>query len=46
MKASDLEKIVEEAQQMNGISDKDKKEILKNLEADLNESSSSNSAEN
>lgn len=46
LKASDMEKIVEAAQEINGISDKDKDEMLKNSEADPEESSNSSSAEN
>jgi nitrate reductase NapAB chaperone NapD len=44
MSASNLEKVIEVAQEINGISQKDKKEILGNLEAGQQEDSSSGSA--
>ncbi|MCK9429648.1 MAG: hypothetical protein M0R17_06550 [Candidatus Omnitrophica bacterium] len=46
MSATNMEKIVEVAQRLNAISQKDKDEILKNSEADPEDSSSSDSAEN
>jgi hypothetical protein len=46
MSATNMEKIVEVAQRLNAISQKDKDEILKNSEADQEDSSSSDSAEN
>jgi hypothetical protein len=46
MSASNLEKIVETAQRLNAITTADKEEILKNSEADLNDSSNSDSVEN
>ena len=46
LKASDLEKIVDAAQKINAVTEKDKEEILKNLEADRDGSSNSSSAEN
>jgi hypothetical protein len=46
LKASDLEKIVEKAQAINGVSEKDKQEMLKNLEAGQGEGSNSSFAEN
>ena len=46
LKASDLEKIAEKAQALNSVSEKDKEEILKNLGAEQEKDSSSNSAEN
>jgi hypothetical protein len=44
--ASNMDKIVEVAQRLNGISEKDKEEILKNSNADLEKSSNSSSVEN
>lgn len=46
MSASNMEKIVNVAQRLNAISEKDKDELLKNSEADQENSSSSGSAEN
>jgi len=46
MSASNLERIVNAAQKLNAISEKDRDEILKNSEADLEEGSNSSSAEN
>lgn len=46
MSASNMEKIVEVAQRLNAITDKEKEEIVKNLEADLEDGSNSESAEN
>ena len=46
LKASDLEKIAEEAQKLNAISDEDKEALLKNSEAGLEEGSNSSSAVN
>lgn len=46
LRASDLEKIVDTAQKLNAVTDKDKEEILKNLEADRDDSSNSSSADN
>ena len=46
MSASNIEKIVEVAQRLNAVTDKDKETILKNSEADQDDSSNSDSAEN
>lgn len=46
MSASNVERIVETAQKLNAITEKDKEEILKNLEADQEEGSNSGSAGN
>ncbi len=46
MSASNMEKIVETAQRLNAVTEKDKEEILKNSEADPESVSSSSSAEN
>jgi len=46
MSASNLERIVNAAQKLNAISEKDRDEILKNSEADPEEGSNSSSAEN
>ncbi len=46
MSASNEERIVETAQRLNAITEKDKEEILKNLEAEQEEGSNSGSAEN
>jgi hypothetical protein len=46
MSATNMEKIVEVAQRLNVISQKDRDELLKNSEADQEDSSSSDSAEN
>lgn len=46
LSASNLEKIVEKAQEINAISQKDKDEILGNLEQDLKDNSTSDSVEN
>lgn len=46
LKASDLEKIANTAQEINAVSEKDKEAMLKNSEADPEESSTSSSAEN
>lgn len=46
LSATNLEKIVEVAQKINAISDKDKEEILGNLEADQQDNSSLGSANN
>lgn len=45
-KASDLEKIVNKAQEINGISTEEKEAMLKNSKAEQEEGSNSNSAEN
>lgn len=39
IRASDIEKIVETAQRINAVTEKDKEEILKNSETDLEDSS-------
>jgi hypothetical protein len=44
IKAKDIEKIVEVAQKLNAVTEKDKDNILKNSEADKENSSSSDSA--
>ena len=41
-----MEKIVDVASKLNAITNQDKEEILKNLEAEREEDSNSNSAEN
>ena len=46
MSASNMEKIVDAAQRLNAITEKDREEILKNSEADQESSSNSDSAEN
>jgi len=46
MSASNMEKIVDVAQRINAITEKDREEILKNSETDQNDSSSSGSVEN
>lgn len=46
LKASDMERIVEAAQKLNVITEEDKKDLLKNSEAVLDEGSNSSSAEN
>lgn len=46
LSASNLEKIVNTAQAVNAISEKDKEELLGNLEQDLIDNSTSDSAEN
>lgn len=46
LSATDLEKIVDAAQKINAVSDKDKEDMLKNSEADHEDSSTSESAEN
>jgi len=46
MSASNLEKVVNAAQKINAISEEDKEDILKNSEADQQDNSTSNSAEN
>ncbi len=46
MSATNIEKIVTAAQRLNAISQQDRDEILKNSEADLNDSSNSDSVEN
>lgn len=45
LSASNLEKIVNKAQEINAISEQDKEELLGNLEQELNEDSNSDSAE-
>jgi hypothetical protein len=46
IKASDLEKIVEKAQELNAISEQDKEEILKNSDVGQEDNSSSGSVNN
>jgi len=46
MSASNIERIVEVAQRINAVTQKDRDDMLKNLEADQEDSSSSDSAEN
>jgi hypothetical protein len=46
MSAANMEKIVDVASKLNAITNQDKEEILKNLEAEREEDSNSNSAEN
>lgn len=46
MSATNIEKIITVAQRLNAVTEKDKEDILKNSEADQEDSSSSDSAEN
>jgi hypothetical protein len=46
MSASNMERIIEAAQRLNAVTEKDKEDILKNLEAEVGESSNSDSAVN
>ena len=46
MSASNLEKVVNAAQKINAISEEDKEDMLKNSEADQQDNSTSDSAEN